>query len=174
MVHGSSQVCCGLDKYKDKQLLISEFMAAFFWYQMLTLVYFSFDSPVTYKSLIIQTGVTPRIFFFGHRLICAFAYISLCVKIDSVKAFVTVSCCYIFIGPDKSRDFLQSSCSPKWQLSSWQPGFAEGCQPWDWKASWPNSGESYSVLFDVNYYETAIWLSSMNWLNRRNTAMGEY
>lgn len=46
-------------------------MTAFFWYQKLTLFYFSSDTPVIYKSLIIQAGVTPSIFF-GHKNLVLF------------------------------------------------------------------------------------------------------
>lgn len=68
MVHGCSQVSCGLDKYKDEQICILEFMVVFFsLYQKLTLVYFSFDTLVIYKSLIIQAGVIPIICIFLDR-----------------------------------------------------------------------------------------------------------
>lgn len=109
--------------------------------------------------LVIQAGLSLKTLFFTQNfiLICTFAYI-LC------NGWCSLGETHCSFGGelDNSWAFFPGSCSPKWQLSSsWQPGCAEGCQLLDWKTGWPNSGESYSGLFDVNYYK--ILTGSHSW-----------
>lgn len=72
--------------HESWQILFSEFITVFLWQQKSTLFYFSCDTPVIYKILVIQAGVPLNTLFFTQNLslICTFAYISLCVMADTV------------------------------------------------------------------------------------------
>lgn len=170
MFHGCSQVCCGLEKQSWKLAnIIFRVLYWFFWQQKLTLFYLSSDTRIIYKILVIQAGVP--LYIFIQNL-----HFSLC---NGWHSLGETRC--NFGGNLIIPEFLPSSCNPKWQLSSsWQRGFADGCQFLDWKTGWPNSRESYSGLFDVNYYkivtgchswtgwigETWLWENiNTNWCN---------
>lgn len=77
--------------HENQQILFSEFITGFFWQQKLTLFYFSSDTPIIYKILVIQAGVPLNTFFFTQNLslIYTFAHISLCVMADPVWVKLT-------------------------------------------------------------------------------------